>query len=499
MEFSLKERIAIVRKRFLFLTVLTMAGLILLYLVTQYVMQPTYTASVKMYVISNDTTYSTDLNELYYAQKVVNTYITFLQTDAFYQRVATVSKLNYTSEQLMKMTAITLVNNTEIFRISVSSHNAEDSYALVTAMQQIAPELIQSIKSSAKISVVDQPTVPKAPSGPNVWLNTAVGGMAGFLLAAGIIFLWEILNTKVKSKEELLTRYHRPILGEIPNYVQSEPRRPRLPSLRRRRNRRPSRTDTRHIEEQSFLIDEAFKGLRINLRYTLYMEGCKKIMVNSALCMDGKSTISVKTAISFVKAGAKVLLMDCDLRKGRLHSFFPLKGGPGMSDYLSGLAKEKDVIQNTNYDNLQIITMGSIPPNPTELLASGRMEELLANQEKNYDYIIIDTPPVTIVADALVIVSLMNGVIIVVRENFTTHPSIAASLSKLEFVGARILGFVYNGFTPEHDKKSASQYYYNHEKVTNPHTNLVPIREGGFKAVATDQKTADRGYGLRGK
>ena len=499
MEFSLKEIITIVRKRFLFLTVLTLAGLILLYLISQYVMRPTYTASVQMYVISDNTAYSTDLNELYYAQKVVNTYITFLQTDAFYQRIAGASKLGYTSEQLKKMTSITLVNNTEIFRISVSSHKAEDSYALVTAMQQIAPELIQSIKNSAKISVVDQPNVPKEPSGPKVWFNTAVGGIAGLLLAVVIIFLWEILNTKIKNKEELLAKYHRPILGEIPNYSQDGPRKHHFLGIRKRKSRNVLRTDTRHIEEQSFLIDEAFKGLRINLRYTLFKEGCKKIMVNSALCRDGKSTISARTAISFAQAGARVLLMDCDLRKGRLHSFFPLKGGPGMSDYLSGLAKEKDVIQNTNYENLQIITMGFLPPNPTELLASGRMEELIANQEKFYDYIIIDTPPVTIVADALSIVSLMNGVILVVRESFTTHPSISASLSKLEFVGAHILGFVYNGSAIEHDRRSASQYYYHHEKVTYPYTNLLPIRKDGLKAVAADQKAADRGYGQRGK
>ncbi|MDF2544872.1 MAG: hypothetical protein K0S47_4590 [Herbinix sp.] len=133
-------------------------------------------------------------------------------------------------------------------------------------------------------------------------------------------------------------------------------------------------------------------------------------------------------------------------------------------ELLIGLAKEKDVIQNTIYHNLQVITMGKTPPNPAELLTGSQMEELLKVLEKNYDFIIIDSPPVNVVSDALSLTKLVDGVIIVARENITSHPNIAGAISRLEFVDAKIIGFVFNGVSIKKGNKSKSQYYYYNQR-----------------------------------
>lgn len=463
MEFSIKEIISIVRKRLVILTVCTLAGLGLFFAVSQFLMKPTYTAEVQMYVNSNDAAASGDLNDLNYAQKVVNTYINFLQTKVFYQRVLEESGLDYSVNQLHGMTKINPVNNTEIFQISVTANRAEDAYALVAAMQEIAPELIRNIKASAQISVVDPVVMPLSPSGPRVMINALTGGIMGFILSLGAVFLWEIIDVNVKGSEELKQRYHRPILGEIPSYEESGRKRFRVYQLIIRR--RQSRKSLTAEEDHKFMINEAYKALRTNLRYTMNKEGCKKILVNSPVPMDGKSTICANLGITMAQTGARVLILDCDLRRGRLHQMFNLKSNPGMSETLSGIAKDRDLIHRTAYENLHVITMGSIPPNPTELLMGSSMEELLKSQEKNYDYIIIDSPPVNVVADALSLIKLVDGVIVIVRENATSHPNIAGAMAKYELIGANILGFVLNGIVTHMDNTSKSQYYSYHRQT----------------------------------
>lgn len=460
MEFSINNIWFFLKKRVILIALCTWLGLLIFFIFTKAVISPTYSASVQMYVNTKDTAASYELNDLYYAQKVVATYINFLKTKVFYDRVLEECKLNYTAAELKSMTDIHALNNTEIFQISVTSPSAEDSYLLVTAMQKLAPEHIRGIKASAEINVVDPVDYPAGPSGPNTLYNTAIGGLLGLILSLTIAFLWEIIDVNVKSQEELKRKYYKPILGVIPNYHAHKARKDLEQMIYSKLHRKTSRNDERIKDDTNFLITEAYKELRTNLRYTLSKEGCKRILINSPVSQDGKSTICTNIGITIAQTGARVLLLDCDLRKGRLHNFFKTKSNPGMSELLIGLVKEKDVIQQTFYDNLHIITMGKTPPNPTELFSGGQMEELLRNLEKNYDYIIIDSPPVNIVSDALSLTKLVDGVVIVVRENFTSHPNIAGAVNKLEFVDAKILGFVFNGASIKLGSNSKSKYYY---------------------------------------
>jgi polysaccharide biosynthesis transport protein len=471
MEFSLEEILVLLKKRFILIVICTFVGLCISCITSRYIIKPSYTASVQMYVDPKDSSLA-NLNELNYAQKVVETYVNFLQTKIFYKQVMEESKLSYTLEELREMTTIQAIGDTEIFEINVTSFNPKDSLALVEAMTKVAPRLIKDIKDTVEINVVDPAILPKSPSSPNVLLNTMVGGIVGLTLSIIALLLWEMMNINVKNQEELDTRYQIPVLGVIPNFDENVKSKNALSyikaSLEKRKiiKRKMIKKTVKSIDNDTkFIVVEAYKSLRTNLRFTLPMNRCKKIIISSPVPEDGKSTTLTNIGITIAQTNARILMIDCDLRKGTLHRIFELENRVGVSDVLSGMVDLGDAIQNTSYENLQVITMGTIPPNPTELLASVQMEELIEKVDKEYDYILIDTPPVNVVSDIMSIIKLADGVLIVVREGETSHLNISNALMKYRFAEANILGFVLNGVIMNQGEKS--EYYYYDYKDKN--------------------------------
>lgn len=460
MEFSLNEIVEILRKRLVFITICTFTGICVFFVYSKYVIKPTYIASVQMYVNSNNST-SANLNDLNYAQKVVTTYIGFLQTKKFYEQVIDQSNLGYSGDQLKHMTNIESVNNTEIFRISVTSTSPHDSFKLVETMERVAPKLIKSIKNAAEISIVDPPVFPTSPSSPNILKNTIIGGMVAFFLSVMISLLWEVMNVNVKHYDDLLKKYQIPILGVIPDFDSDKKRKILIEKTAILKKWIKNQEDNKEIirNDTTFMITEAYKALRTNLKFTIRHNECKKIVISSPIPEDGKSTICTNLGIVIAQTGEKVLLIDCDLRKGKLHSNLSVTSSPGVSNVISNMIDAENVIRKTSYENLYVLPLGTIPPNPSELLASIQMEKLLKKLEKEYNYIIIDTPPVNIVSDALSLFKLVDGVLIVVREGATSHPNISSCLLKCEYIDANILGFVLNGVSLFQDEKSKYHYY----------------------------------------
>lgn len=465
MEFTVKEIINLVLKRIIWIIISLFVGLSTTFIYSKFILNPSYTASVKLYVIPNDSESSVNLNELNYAQKVVTTYINFLNTNVFYKKIQDDTKLGYSINQIKNMTSVKSINSTEIFQISVTSLSGEDSYALAESMERIAPLLINTIKPSAKISVVDPVNFPSKPSGPNIIKNTLIGGMLGLAASVIIIFLIEIFDINIKNKEDLIANYQFPVLGEIPNFNSSKESviYKKIPFILKRK--KGLKIEDGINENTKFLFSEAFKSLRTNLRFALIKEGCKKIIISSPLPSDGKSTTSINLGITISQTGSKVLIIDCDLRKGKIHSYFNIKYKPGLSDALSGLAELKDVVKKTSHENLDIITLGTISPNPSELLSSSKMEKLLNILENEYNYIIFDTPPVNVLSDSLSLVKYSDGLLIVIREGITSHPNLRYALDKFKLSQGNILGFILNNASINQGK--ISNYYYSHYGTTN--------------------------------
>ena len=229
--------------------------------------------------------------------------------------------------------------------------------------------------------------------------------------------------------------------------------------------RKPKSKETIAIEnrgkilnkETPFFIREAYKALRTNIIFSLPGSGCRKIAVTSALAGEGKSTNCLNMAISFAETGAKTIIIDADLRRPNVSKLLDRKASPGLSNVLVGLNKVEEVINHSQYEHLDVIFSGDIPPNPAELLISDHMKDILDELAKKYEFIFIDCPPINMVTDAAIISKYVSGIILVVRQGETTKDEVSEAKEQLDFGGAKLIGTVLN---LADDTKSKYGYRY---------------------------------------
>jgi len=215
------------------------------------------------------------------------------------------------------------------------------------------------------------------------------------------------------------------------------------------------------MNEPQSLVAESYKIFRTNLNYLNIDKVNQVVMFTSAVADEGKTTTIVNTAISFAQGGKKVLLLECDLRKSRLHKIFTLTQLLGLTNILAESLCLEDVVQTIpEYDNLHIITSGPQPPDPAEMLASNAFERLIAEARELYDIILIDAPPVLAITDASVISRVADGVVIIIAANQTKKDEVRKAKRALENVGAKVLG----ALLCKADIKKHGYYYYYGDK-----------------------------------
>jgi len=205
-------------------------------------------------------------------------------------------------------------------------------------------------------------------------------------------------------------------------------------------------------KEVPFAVEEAYKSLRTNLIFTLPEENCKVIEVTSSLQKEGKSITAVNLAISLSKNGSRVILIDCDLRLPTVARKLRIEQKPGLTNLLFGMNKMHDVI-NHHSSGIDVIPAGDLPPNPSEVLGSQNMKTTIEHLAQHYDYVILDTPPVGVVSDAVVLSQFASGVMLVVRTGRTALENIKDAVDTLKLANANILGFVLT------DANERKQYY----------------------------------------
>ncbi|MBE6571324.1 MAG: CpsD/CapB family tyrosine-protein kinase [Ruminococcaceae bacterium] len=210
--------------------------------------------------------------------------------------------------------------------------------------------------------------------------------------------------------------------------------------------------DRKHIltSKSGFYLREAYKTLRTNVNFALAdTEGCKVIIVMSAMQSEGKSLTALNLAISIAQTEAKVLIIDCDLRRPKLHRLLGASTNVGLSNLLMDLKNLNVTINKIESLGISVLLSGDIPPNPSELLASGRMQTLITALRSNFDYIIIDTPPVNLVIDSVVLAPLTDGVLFVVKADQSERGAVMHAMEQMEYAKAKVLGYVFNGMNSE--------------------------------------------------
>lgn len=213
-------------------------------------------------------------------------------------------------------------------------------------------------------------------------------------------------------------------------------------------------------------ISEAYRALRTNIQFSSIDEPVKVILVTSAQPEEGKSTTISNLAVTYAQEGKRVLIVDADLRKPTIHRYMSASNRLGLSNLLAGQFKVEDVAMDTRIPNLSLISSGTIPPNPSELLSSKRMHTLLAQLKEEYDMVLIDSPPILAVTDSQILSSICDGVVMVINHGKVKREAARRAVSLLAYAKAKILGVVLNNKDMSRDESSYYYYYANKEQST---------------------------------
>jgi polysaccharide biosynthesis transport protein len=325
---------------------------------------------------------------------------------------------------------------------NVMERESKSNRTVYEALLQKENELRVASNSHANnVRVIDHAEVPKSamtPTGRRTWLMSLA---VGFVLAIAVAFGLDYMNDTIKTPEDVTRRLKLPFLGLVPSV---------------RDNKHPVLASS-HVPHD---FGEAFRSLRTSIMARYVGEGTKVMIVTSAQPLEGKTTTAANIAMALAYGGARVLLMDADMRRPGLHRPLRLTNDRGLSQVLIGQARVRDVIQRTIDPNLLAITAGQIPPNPSELLASERMKTLLTNLAHGpFDWIVVDTPPVLAVTDAVILAPLVDGVTFVVGAEMTRRRLAERALETVMQSHPRMAAVVLNKVDFARNKYYYSRYY----------------------------------------
>jgi tyrosine-protein kinase Etk/Wzc len=314
----------------------------------------------------------------------------------------------------------------------------------------------------ANIQVVDPAITPVKPVKPRKILNLIFGLVLGTVIAVGITFVRESVDTRLRSRDELSELTGVPVLATVP----------RIPITNGRRLDAPAKIEARLVTHHSpkSPAAEAYRALRTNLTFSSFAKDrpIRKVVFTSAEPQEGKSTTAANVALSLAEQGHRTLLIECDLRRPVLHKVFGVPRTPGLVDALSQQADLAQVAQSIPLpdhaqSNLDLVPAGTSPPNPAELLGSQAMSGFLDEAATRYEMVVLDTPPLAVVTDAAVVGTLVDGVVVVTRQGSTHRDALRLACEELRGVNATIVGTVLNDLTASgggYGYRYAYRHYY---------------------------------------
>ncbi|GAA1059359.1 polysaccharide biosynthesis tyrosine autokinase [Agromyces bracchium] len=400
------------------------------------VVTPKYVATTELYVSvrAGDSAATGDLVQgTNFARQAVTSYVDVVDSAIVLDRVVEELGLEATSGELSASVEASSPLNTVLIDIAVTDSDPEQAAEIANSIgSNFADVVVNDLEkpegdaaSLVKIETIQPAVVPEKPSSPNVPLNLALGGLVGLALGIGIAVLRTVLDTRIHSLHDIEQVTDKPLLGGIaldpdatkrPLIVHADPRNPRA---------------------------ESFRSLRTNLQFVnVEGGGARSFVITSAGPGEGKSTTAANLAISLAETGARVALIDGDLRLPKLADYLGIEGAVGLTDVLIGRAELADVLQKWGRGQLYVLPAGRIPPNPSELLGSAAMDRLLTTLSERVDYVLIDAPPVLVVTDAAVVSKLAGGAILIAASGSTRKPQLGAAVRTLEAIGSRLLGVV---------------------------------------------------------
>ncbi|MFD4009180.1 polysaccharide biosynthesis tyrosine autokinase [Brachybacterium atlanticum] len=339
--------------------------------------------------------------------------------------------LSTTSDELARRVTATVRPDTLIIEIKAKDEDPAVAAALADATAASLGTSLESLGSSSGtpaigLTVVSPAVESTSPASPSILMNTAIGLVLALATAVTIALLRDHFDNRVRRVEDVEKAVDHPVIASVPAIRDAQSA--------------PLVSTLSYEGPQS----EAYRSLRTNLQFMACTAEGRTLLITSALPSEGKSSTAINLAAVFSQAGKRVLLIDADLRRPSVAAYTGLEGSAGLTTVLAGDADLMDVVQPMQAGGLDVLTSGVVPPNPSELLASSRMGELLAEAESRYDHVILDTSPLLAVTDPVVLAPRVGGTVVVARSDRTRRSQLEVAIDRLSAVGAPVLGIVLN-------------------------------------------------------
>jgi capsular exopolysaccharide synthesis family protein len=431
---DLHDFVRLLRRRWRTAAAVAVAGLVAACAITL-ATTAVYQASTQVFVSlrgaggDSSTAYQDNL----FSQQRVKSYVKIADSPSVTQPVVAQLNLAMTARELSSKITADAPPNTVLIDIRVRDAQPGQARDMANAVATQFAAVVAKLESpdsrsasAVTVTVVRPAELPTTPVAPRPVLNIALGLVIGVAVGTGLAVLREIMDTSVKTSADLQELTGNSALGVIA----FDPQAQKAPLV--------SQVDTRSVRL------EAFRTLRTNLRFVDVDHPPKVVILTSSVVGEGKSTTACNLALTLASAGTRVILVEGDLRRPRVADYMGLEGAVGLTDVLIGRAVLDDVLQPWGSSPLSVLTSGALPPNPSEMLSSTQMAELIAGLRARAEMVLIDAPPLLPVTDAAVLARECDGALLVVRQGRTSREQLSRSLEALRSVGARLLGTALN-------------------------------------------------------
>jgi capsular exopolysaccharide synthesis family protein len=474
---NLQDFLKLLRTRWVTIAIATALGVLAAVAYTL-ISTPLYQASTRLFV---STTVGRSAAELYQGNRLsqdrVLSYTELLTGETLAQRTVDKMDLDMSARQLKAKIKATAKVDTVLIDVSVLDASPVRARDIANALSEEFVVMVRELETpspgaspDARVVVEQKASIPEKPSFPKPSRNILGGLAGGLLLGVGLAVLRDRLDNTVKTRETLEEITSVGLVGSIP--VDKECRND--PAI--------------SFENNNSAIAEAFRKLRTNLQFLAVDNPPRLIVVTSSVPSEGKSTSAINIALALAEAEYKVALIDGDLRRPSLDKYMGLVGAVGFSTVLSGGAALDDVLQETKFPNLTVMTAGTSPPNPSELLSSLSAKKVLEELRQRFDYVIIDSPPILAVTDGAILAAKSDGALIMARYGSTKREQLAHSVGTLDDVGATLLGAVFT-ITPMRGHSSYhysyNYSYYGEERSGTKAESAASKIKGGASTAAT--------------
>jgi capsular exopolysaccharide synthesis family protein len=430
---ELKHYFRILRRNWIAIVASVLIG-ILGSSIASLLVRPSYVSETKLFVAMQSSGSVTELQQgNAFTQARVQSYVKTVTTPSVLQPAIDTLGLELTPDTLAQSVMANSDANTVLINISVANESPVRAAALA---QAIADSLVRAVDelekpstggtSPVRLSVISPASVPAMPSSPNTRLYLGLGLFGGLAVGVGFAALRTVVDTRIRGELDLKRVTESPILGGI-SYTSDAVKKPLLTQASRQSPRA-----------------ESFRQLRTNLQFAHVSHESKTLLVTSSVPGEGKSTTATNLAIALAESGQSVVLVDADLRRPMVAEYLGLESRAGLTTALVGLADVNDLLQPWGEDALYVLTSGRVPPNPSELLGSEKMKQLITRLENTFDAVIIDAPPLLPVTDAAVLAQQVGGVVLVVGVQKVRTTDVEKSIAALGMVHAHLLGLVLN-------------------------------------------------------